>query len=135
MTIYRSDTLRSNMMDEFTTAIGASAKVQGRTLAPSGTAGTGALLYEMTGNATAWAGAASAGVLTSNAITADSSADGTGTVAHYELLTSGSTWVESGIVDTGGTDGVTIDNASITTGQTVQMSGNWVKTAAYDDGV
>ena len=135
MTIYRSDATRSALMDVLTTQRGTSAKVQVRTLSPTGTAGTGSLLAELTGNVTAWAGAATAGVLTSNAITADSSADGTGTAAHYELLTSGSTWLESGLCDVGGTDGVTIDNASIATGQTVQMSGNWVNTAAYDDGV
>lgn len=135
MTRYRSDTMRSNMMDEIAGALGTSAKVQIRSGAPSGSAGAGTLLAELTGNAGGWAGAASAGVLTSSAITADSSADADGTAAHYELLTSGSTWHESGVCDTGGTDGVTIDNASIATGQTVQMSGNWVMTAAYDDGV
>lgn len=135
MTRYRSDTVRSNMMDEIAAILGTSARIEARTGAPSGSAGAGTLLALLTGNASAWAGAASAGVLTSNAITADSSADATGTAGHYELLTSGSTWVESALLDTGGTDGVTIDNASIAATQTVQMSGNWVNTAAYDDGV
>ena len=135
MTIYRSDTVRNALMDAYDTAVGTSAKVQIRSGTPSGTGGAGTLLAELTGNASGWAGAASGGVLTSNAITADSSADATGTAGHYELLTSGSVWLESGICDTGGTDGVTIDNASITSGQIVQMSGNWVNTAAYDDGV
>lgn len=135
MTIYRSDTIRNALMDALDTARGASVKVQVRSGTPDGVGGAGSLLAELTGNAGGWAGAASAGVLTSNAITADSSADGTGTAGHYELLTSGSTWMESGLCDVGGTDGVTIDNASISTGQTVQMSGNWVNTAAYDDGV
>ena len=135
MTIYRSDATRNALMDTLDTQRGASTQVQARTGVPSGTSGTGTLLAELTGNVAGWAGAAAAGVLTSNAITADSSANATGTAGHYELLTSGSVWLESGILDTGGTDGVTIDNASITAGQTVQMSGNWVNTAAYDDGV
>ena len=135
MTIYRSNTLRSALMDALDTAYGASVKIQIRTTSPDGVGGAGALLAELTGNAAGWAGAAASGVLTSSAITADSSADGAGTAAHYELLTSGSTWLESGLCDTGGTDGVTIDNTSITAGQIVQMSGNWVNTAAYDDGV
>ena len=135
MTIYRSNTVRNALMDALATQRGASTKVQVRTGLPDGVGGAGTLLAELTGNVTAWAGSAVAGVLTSNAITADSSADGTGTAGHYELLTSGSTWLESGIVDLGGTDGVSIDNTSITTGQVVQMSGNWVNTAAYDDGV
>ncbi len=135
MTQFRSDALRNSEMDNLDTQRGTSARIEGRTGAPDGVGGAGTLLFLMTGNAAGWAGASAAGVLTSNAITADSSADAPGTVAHYELLTSGSTWLESGIMDTGGTDGVTIDNASIVAGQTVQMSGNWVNTAAYDDGV
>lgn len=135
MTIYRSDTVRNALMDALDTARGASVQVQIRSGVPDGVGGAGTLLAQLTGNATGWAGAASGGVLTSNAITADSSADATGTAGHYELLTSGAVWMESGIVDLGGTDGVSIDNTSITAGQTVQMSGNWVNTAAYDDGV
>ena len=135
MTIYRSDAVRNALMDALDTQRGASARVEVRTLSPDGSGGAGALYANLTGDATSWAGASSAGVLTSNAITADSSADADGTAAHYELLTSASVWLESGLLDTGGTDGVTIDNATIVTGQTVQMSGNWVNTAAYDDGV
>lgn len=135
MTIYRSDTVRNALMDALDTQRGASVQVQIRSGVPDGVGGAGTLLAQLTGNVAGWAGASAAGVLTSNAITADSSADATGTAGHYELLTSGSTWLESGIVDLGGTDGVTIDNLSITAGQTVQMSGNWVNTAAYDDGV
>ena len=92
------------------------------------------MLATLTGNVSAW-GTATNGVLTSNAITADSSADATGTAGHYELQTSGALFLESGLCDVGGTDGVTIDNTSIVAGQTVQMSGNWVNTAAFDDGV
>ena len=131
MTIYRSDACRNALMTALNTQRGASAKIQIKTLAPSG-ASSGSLLAELTGNGAGW-GTPTNGVLTSSAITADSSADATGTAAHYEILTSGSTWLESGAVD--GTDGVTIDNTAIGIGQTVQMSGNWVNTAAYDDGV
>lgn len=135
MTRYRSDACRNAKVDTLTTSYGTSAKLQVRTSTPDGTGGAGTLLAELTGNATAWAGSAAAGVLTSNAITADSSADATGTCGHYELLTSASTWVESAVLDVAGTDGPTIDNTSITSGQTVQMSGNWVNTEADDDGV
>lgn len=131
MTIHRAAALRNAILDVLTTQYGTSARLEIRTLANDAVGGAGTLLALLTGNASAWAAAASGGVLTSNSITADSSADATGTAAHYELLTSASTWLESGLCDTGGTDGVTIDNASITAGQTVQMSGNWVNTAAY----
>lgn len=134
MTIRRTDALREDLMDALNTARGTSAEIQVRSGTNAGTGGQGTLLAQLTGNASAW-GVSSAGVLTSNAITADSSADATGTAGHYQLNTSGSVFLESGLLDVGGTDGVTIDNASITSGQTVQMSGNWVNTAAYDDGV
>lgn len=135
MTIFRSDVVRNGHMDDLSTRRGASTRVEIRTLAPDGVGGAGVLLALLTGNAAGWADASAAGVLTSNAIAADVSADATGATAHYELLTSASVWLESGILDVGGTDGVAIDNASIVAGQTVQMSGNWVNTAAYDDGV
>jgi len=135
MTRYRSNTVRNALMDALDTAIGISARIEVRSGVPDGIGGAGTLLALLTGAVGGWAGAASAGVLTSNTIVADSSADATGTAAHYELLTSGSVWLESAVLDTGGTDGVSIDNASITALQTVQMSGNWVNTAAYDDGV
>ena len=135
MTIFRSDALRSAIIDVLDTQRGASCKVRIRSGTPSGTPGGGTLLAELIGDGTTWAGAAAAGVLTSNSITADTSADNAGTAAHYELLTTGSTWLESGLCDIGGTDGVTIDNVTIAEFQTVQMSGNWVNTAAYDDAV
>ena len=134
MTIRRTDALREDLMDGLNTARGTSAEIQVRSGVNAGTGGQGTLLAELTGNATAW-GSSSNGVLTSNAITADSSADATGTAGHYQINTSGSVFLESGVLDVGGTDGVSIDNTSITSGQTVQMSGNWVNTAAYDDGV
>lgn len=132
MTIRRTDALRNAIITPIITQYGTSAEVQIRSGANAGTGGQGTLLAELTGNVSAW-GAASNGVLTSNAITADSSADATGTAAHYQINTSGSVFLESGLLD--GSDGPTIDNTSITSGQTVQMSGNWVNTAAFDDGV
>ena len=128
-TRYDSTSLRDAKNDAHDGEIGGSGKFNIRTGAPAGSAGNGTLLAELVGNATAFFGASSSGVLTSNAITADSSANADGTAGHYELLTSGSAFVESGICDEGGTDGVTIDNDNIATGQTVQVSGNWTKTA------
>lgn len=134
MTIRRTDALRNALMNTLNTERGASAQIQVRSGVNAGTGGQGTLLAQLTGNAGGW-GTATNGVLTSSAITADTSADATGTAGHYQLNTSGAVFLESGLLDVGGTDGATIDNASITAGQTVQMSGNWVNTAAYDDGV
>jgi len=135
MTVRRTDAVRNAIMDALDTQRGASAQVQVRSGTNAGIGGQGTLLAQLTGNAGGWAGASSAGVLTSNAITADSAADATGIAGHYQFNTSAALFLESGLLDTGGTDGVTIDNTSITINQTVQMSGNWVNTAAYDDGV
>ena len=134
MTIRRTDAVRAAIMTALNTERGSSAEIQVRSGVNAGTGGQGTLLAQLTGNVGGW-GVSSNGVLTSNAITADSSADATGTAGHYQLNTSGSVFLESGILDVGGTDGVTIDNASIVAGQIVQMSGNWVNTSAYDDGV
>jgi len=134
MTIFRTDALREDLMDALNALRGVTTEIQIRSGAPAGTGGQGTLLAELTGNAGGW-GTSTNGVLTSSAITADSSADATGTAAHYQLNTTASVFMESGLCDVGGTDGVTIDNTSIVLGQTVQMSGNWVNTAAYDDGV
>jgi len=133
MTIYRSDAVRDAMLDALDTARGASVKIHIRTLTEDGTGGAGALLAELTGNAGGWAGASSGGVLTSSAITDDASADATGTALHYELLTSGSVWLESGdITITAGGGTMTLNSTDITETQTVNMSGDWVNTAAYD---
>lgn len=134
MTIRRTDAYRSSIATAQNTAIGTSAQIQVRSGTNAGTGGQGTLLAQLTGNATAW-GSVSNGVLTSNAITADSSADAAGVAGHYQLNTSAAVFLESGLLDVGGTDGVSIDNTTIALGQTVQMSGNWVNTVAYDDGV
>lgn len=132
MTKRRTDSLRNAIITPLGTQRGTSAQVQVRSGVNAGTGGQGTLLAQLTGNATAW-GTAVNGVLTSNAITADTSADAAGTAGHYQLNTSAAVFLESGLLD--GSDGVTIDNTTIVAGQIVQMNGDWVETAAYDDGV
>jgi hypothetical protein len=128
MTVRRTTTYRDAIATAMITAIGTSAQVQVRSGANSTSGGQGTLLAQLTGNASAW-GATSSGVLTSNSITADSSADASGTAGHYQLNTSAGVFLESGLI--GGGDGVTIDNATIVAAQLVQMSGNWVNTMPY----
>lgn len=132
MTIRRTDALRNALMSTLNTQRGVTAQVQVRSGVNTGAGGQGTLLAQLTGNAGGW-GTATNGVLTSSAITADTSADATGVAGHYQLNTTAAVFLESGLIDGG--DGVTIDNASIAITQTVQMSGNWVNTAAYDDGI
>jgi threonine dehydrogenase-like Zn-dependent dehydrogenase len=71
------------------------------------------LLAQATLNATAF-GAASSGVVTANSITADSSADATGTPTFFRLLTSGGTVVYQG---TAGASGQELNLADLSSGQ------------------
>lgn len=83
---------------------------------------TGTLLAELTCNASAFAAAASGGVLTASAITSDASANATDIATHYRLFKSdGTTAVIDGDVAMSGAD-LILDNTSIATGQTVGVS-------------
>lgn len=97
--------LRNARLDAITTFAGASAKLRiynGTQPATGGTATT--LLAELTCNAT-FAPAASGGVLTLNAITADTAADATGTATWARIVKSdGTTHVLDCTVGTSGAD-------------------------------
>lgn len=83
--------------------------------------GGATLLAELTLNATAFP-AASAGVLTANAITSDSAADATGTAAFFRLLdSSGATVLAQGAVSTSGAE-LNLATTSIVTGVVVAVS-------------
>lgn len=82
---------------------------------------TQVLLAELRFNATA-AAAASAGTLTMNAITQDSSANNTGTATWFRALKSdGSTVVFDGSVGTSGCD-INLGSTSITSGSSVGVT-------------
>lgn len=68
-----------------------------------------------------FAGAASGGVLTASAITADSSADNTGTASFFRILDSDSNVVMQGDCGLSGSD-LNMDSLSITAGQQVSVS-------------
>jgi hypothetical protein len=121
-----STAARNALLDGLTTTAGGSAKLRiydGSQPAGPGTAvSTQTLLAELTCNAT-FAPSASGGVLTLNSITADSSADATGTASWFRLLTSGSTAVLDGSVTaTGGGGDMTLSSTSITSGASVAIS-------------
>jgi hypothetical protein len=102
---YDVTSIRNAMLDAITTRAGASALLRiydGSRPATGGTATT--LLAELTCNAT-FAPAASAGVLTLNAITQDSSANASGTATWFRIVKSdGTTFVLDGNVGTSGSD-------------------------------
>lgn len=114
--------LRNARLDAITTFAGASAKLRiysGTQPATGGTATT--LLAELTCNAT-FAGAASAGVLTLNAITQDSAADATGTATWGRIVKSdGTTHVLDCTVGTSGTD-IILNTAAIVTNAAVSVT-------------
>jgi hypothetical protein len=105
MTLGVNSTTRNAWLDSITSRAGASALLRiydGTQPATGGTATT--LLAELTCNAT-FAPAASGGVLTLNAITADSSANATGTATWFRIVQSGgATHVLDGTVSTSGAD-------------------------------
>lgn len=79
------------------------------------------LLAELTMNATAFPGASS-GTITANAITADSSADATGTATFFRIFESdGTTVVYQGTVGTSGSD-LNLNSTSINAGVQVQVT-------------
>lgn len=114
--------LRNARADAITTFAGASCKLRiysGTRPATGGTATT--QLAELTCNAT-FAPAASGGVLTLNAITADSSADATGTASWARILKSdGTTIVADCSVGTSGAD-INLNTVSLVSGASVSVT-------------
>lgn len=119
---------RSTRADTITTRAGTSALLRiydGTAPTDADTAvGAQVLLAELTCNATAFAPAASSGVLTANAITQDSSANATGTAAWFRLLASNGTTVvmQGSVTATGGGGDLQLVTTSITSGQPVQVT-------------
>lgn len=113
--------LRNLQLDGITTQVGASGllRIYSGTRPATGGAET-TVLAELTCNAT-FAPAASGGVLTLNAITADSSANATGTATWFRILTSGAVAKIDGDVGTSGSD-LNLNSTSITTGGTVSIT-------------
>ena len=119
-------TLRNNMLDEITGYAGGSAilRIYSGTQPSTGGAET-TILAQLTMNA-AFAAAAAAGVLTLNSITADSSANATGTATWFRILQSdATTHVLDGDVSTtaAGTGDLQLDDTSIVLGGTVALGG------------
>lgn len=119
MTLGYAVGLRNAQLDAITTFAGSLAKLRiysGTRPATGGTATT--QLAELTCNST-FAPASSGGVLTLNAITADSSADATGTATWFRIVKSdGTTHVMDGDVGTSGSD-LNMNSTSFTAGGTV----------------
>ena len=122
MTIALDVSIRNGGLDAITTRAGNGALLRiydGSRPASGGTATT--KLAELTCG-TPFAGSASSGVLTLSAITADSSADATGTATWFRIVKSdGTTFVMDGSVGTSGSD-LNLNTTSIVSGANVSIS-------------
>jgi hypothetical protein len=126
MAIQLSTTVRNARLDAIETAIGTSAVLKIRTgAAPAdcGTADSGTVLVTMT-LPSDWAAAASGGSKAKSGTWEDTSADNTGTAAHFRLYASdGTTCHAQGTVTaTAGGGDMELDSTSITSGQTVTIT-------------
>lgn len=118
------ETLVNAQLDEITAAIGSNGKLRiysGTQPTDPDTALSGnTLLADLALSATA-AGSAASGVLTLSSITADSSADATGTATFGSLLTSANARIVDFSVGTSGSD-LNLNTVSIVSGAQVSVS-------------
>lgn len=121
MTLQYSETVRNAKLDAVETAIGTSAVLKIRTGAQPAncaTADSGTVLATLT-LPSDWMAAASGGTKAKAGTWEDTSADDTGTAAHFRLYASdGTTCHAQGTVTaTGGGGDMTVDNTSFAAGQ------------------
>lgn len=127
MSLQFSTTVRNAMLDSIETAIGVSAVLKLRTGAQPGAcsgADSGTVLISYT-LASDWAANASAGAKAFNNTPITGSATGTGTAGHFRLYesTAATCHLQGTITATGGGGDMTIDNTSVASGQTVNVTG------------
>ena len=124
MAIQLSTAVRNARLDAIETTIGTSAVLKIRTGAPPAdvaTADSGTVLASITCPSD-WAAAASSGAKAKSGTWQDTSADATGTAAHFRLYASdGTTAHMQGTVGLGSGD-LSLDNTSIASGQVVTIS-------------
>lgn len=125
MTVSLSTAARNGELDAITVALGSSPLLRIYNGTPPATAGTAlsgnTKLAELAMSATPFP-AASAGVLTANSITTESSADSTGTASFYRLYKSdGTTCVAQGSVGTSASD-LNLNTTSIVAGGPVAVT-------------
>jgi hypothetical protein len=130
MALSYTTTIRNARLDAITTAVSTSGLIRiysGTPPANVGTALSGnTQLAELACSAT-FAAAASGGVLTLNTVTADSSADATGTATFFRILTSGGTaQVQGTVTATGGGGDMTLATVSIVASATVSLTSNTI---------
>lgn len=111
-----------DFLASLSTSFPVSSVISVRTGSPPGqaNAATGTVLVTFTLGASPWAAVSSAArSLASVPLT--NTASGTGTAGYFRLVSADTTRIMEGTVGTSGTDAI-IDNASITSGQTVNLT-------------
>lgn len=127
MALQYSVTVRNAKLDAVETAIGTSAVLKIRTgSAPANvaTADSGTVLASCT-LPSDWMAAASSGTKTKSGTWEDTSADATGTAAHFRLYASDGTTAhaQGTVTATGGGGDMTVDNTSFASGQAFTVTG------------
>ena len=124
-------TLRNNMLAEWITFLGTSAKLKIFSgVQPAGGGAETTKLAELICDVTAFAPTPTGGVLTLNPITADSAADASGTASWFRCESSGGTWGFDGDVSvTGGGGDLQLDDVAIVINANVALGGPNVITA------
>ena len=126
MAVQLSVSVRNARLDAIETAIGTSAVLKIRTgAAPAdvATADSGTVLASLT-LPSDWLAAASSGSKAKSGTWQDTSADGTGTAAHFRIYASDGTTchMQGSVTATGGGGDLQLDNTSIASGQSVTIS-------------
>lgn len=127
MAIQLSTTVRNARLDAIETAISTSAIMKIRTgAAPAdcGAADSGTVLATLS-LPSDWMAAASSGSKAKSGTWQDTSADASGTAAHFRIYASDGTTVhiQGTVTATGGGGDLTLDNTSVASAQTVTITG------------
>lgn len=126
MAIQLSTTVRNARLDAIETAIGASAVLKirsGSAPANVATADSGTVLATLS-LPSDWLAAASSGSKAKSGTWQDTSADATGTAAHFRIYASDGTTahIQGTVTVTGGGGDMTVDSVSFTAGQSFTIS-------------
>jgi hypothetical protein len=124
MALQKSVTLRNNGLDETESTIGASPTLEIRTGAPPANCAagdTGTVLATMTLPAD-WLTTASGGAVNMVGTWEDTSADSTGTAAHFRIKAGATCHLQGTVTGTGGGGDMELDNVSIAVTQTVAVT-------------
>ncbi len=124
MALQFSTSVRNAMLDAIETTVSTAPTLEIRTgsvPATCATAASGTVLATMT-LPSDWMAAASGGSKALSGTWSDTSADATGTAAHYRINQGATCHMQGTVTATGGGGDLTLDNTSIASGQTVTIT-------------